>query len=96
MNRIVLQIPIDSAIRKDAEKQALGQGFSSLQEAVRVFLRKLAKGALGISFEETVQLSAKNARRYDKMAEDFRKGKNFYTAKNVDDLMKHLHEDSLP
>ncbi|MBI2049603.1 hypothetical protein HYT32_01735 [Candidatus Roizmanbacteria bacterium] len=95
--RTVLQIPLDTSLRKDAEKQALEQGFSSLQEAVRVFLKKLAKGAMGISFEreETVRLSLRAIKRYDKMAEDFRKGKNVYTAKNIDDLMKHLHEDSL-
>lgn len=93
--RTVLQVPVSTSVRRDAEKKALEQGFSSLQEAVRVFLKKLAQGAMGITFEETVQLSAKNARRYEKMAEDFRKGKNVYTAKNVDDLMKHLHEDSL-
>ncbi|MEK7517413.1 MAG: hypothetical protein AAB583_02595 [Patescibacteria group bacterium] len=92
--RTVLQVPIDASLRKDAEKQALEQGFSSLQEAVRVFLKKLAQGAMGITFEreEAVQLSPRAIKRYDKMAEDFRKGKNIYTAKSVDDLMRHLHE----
>ena len=92
MNRTVLQIPIDRAIRRDAEKQALHEGFSSLQEAVRVFLKKLAKGALGISFEETVQLSAKNARRYDKMIEDIRSGKvKTKTFSDVSSLMQDLN-----
>lgn len=35
-------------LRKEAEKQALAQGFSSLQEAVRFFLKKLAKGKVDI------------------------------------------------
>lgn len=40
--RAVLQVPVDATLRKDAERQALEQGFSSLQEAVRVFLKQLA------------------------------------------------------
>ena len=40
--KTVLQVPIDATLRKDAEKQALEQGFSSLQELVRVFLKQLA------------------------------------------------------
>ena len=55
--RTVLQVPVSSAIRKGAEKQAQAQGFSSLQEAVRVFLKKLAQGTIGVTFEETVTLS---------------------------------------
>lgn len=92
--RTVLQVPLNIDLRNDAEKQALAQGFSSLQEAVRVFLKKLAQGTMGVIFKEegVVHLSAKNARRYERMVEDFRKGKNVYTAKSVDDLMRHLHE----
>lgn len=92
--RTVFQVPVDATLRKDAEKQALEQGFSSLQEAVRVFLKKLARGALGISFEEeqVVQLSAKNARRYDKMIKDIKSGsiktKSF---SDIPSLMKDLN-----
>jgi len=94
MNKTILQVPISIDLRKDAEKQALEQGFSSLQEAVRVFLKKLAKGALGISFEreEVVQLSAKNARRYDKMVEDIKSGKvKTKMFSDVSSLMKDLN-----
>lgn len=52
MNKTILQVPVSATIRRDAEKQALEQGFSSLQEAVRVFLKKLSQGTLGITFEE--------------------------------------------
>lgn len=62
--RTVLQVPVSTNVRRDAEKQVLEQGFSSLQEAVRVFLKKLAQSTLGITFEQedVVQLSPKNAR----------------------------------
>lgn len=94
MNRTILQVPINGVLRREAEEQALSQGFSSLQEAVRIFLKKLARGAIGITFndKESVQLSARAIKRYNKISENFRKGKNVYTAKSVDDLMFALHE----
>lgn len=52
MARTVLQIPIDPALRVAAEKQALAQGFSSLQDAVRLFLKELADRSIVIRFEE--------------------------------------------
>lgn len=92
MNKTILQVPISQALRRDAEKQALEQGFSSLQEAVRVFLKKLAQGAMGITFEETVQLSAKNARRYDKMIDDIKPGRvKTKTFSDIPSLMKDLN-----
>ena len=96
MSKTILQVPVNTSVRKEAEKQALEQGFSSLQEAVRVFLKKLGQGAMGINFEEeAVQLSPRAIKRYSKISEDFKKGKNVHTAKNVDDLIKQLHERSL-
>ncbi|MBF8249760.1 MAG: hypothetical protein HW400_361 [Candidatus Levybacteria bacterium] len=94
MNRTILQVPVDGVLRREAEEQALSQGFSSLQEAVRIFLKKLAKGAIDVVFreEEVVQLSAKNARRYDKMIEDIRSGKVKTKAfTDVSSLMKDLN-----
>lgn len=93
MSKTVLQIPMDTSLRKDAEKQALEQGFSSLQEAVRLFLKKLARGALGISFEEeeVVQLSPKAEKRYLKMKEDIESGKvKTKSFSDVASMMKYL------
>ncbi|OGH23156.1 MAG: hypothetical protein A3F31_04155 [Candidatus Levybacteria bacterium RIFCSPHIGHO2_12_FULL_38_12] len=70
MSRTVLQIPINHALRKDAEKEALKQGFSSLQDAVRFILTKLAKGVLSFEIDESVQLSSKAEKRYNKMVDD--------------------------
>lgn len=93
--RTVLQVPLSIDLRKEAEKQAFAQGFSSLQEAVRVFLKKLAKGTIGITFEdeEAVQLSIKNARRYDKMIDDIESG-GIKTEKfsDVASLMRSLNK----
>ena len=94
MNKTILQVPVNTVLRGEAEKQALLQGFSSLQEAVRIFLKKLARGTIGITFndKESIQLSKPAIKRYKKISEDFRKGKNVYAAKSVDDLMLQLHE----
>ena len=94
MNRTILQVPVNGVLRREAEEQALSQGFSSLQEAVRIFLKKLAKGAIGITFkdEEAIQLSSKAARRYDKILRDIKSGKEkVYKAKSVEDLMLQLN-----
>lgn len=93
MQRAVLQIPIDQQIKEEAERAAKAQGFSSLQEVVRVFLNKLAKRGIWVTFEETVQLSKQAARRYDKMAQDIEKGKvKTKTFTDVTSLMKHLEQ----
>ncbi len=95
MNRTVLQIPVNAALRQRAEKEALHQGFSSLQEAVRIFLKKLATKQIGITLgEESVKLSPRAIKRYNKILKDIEKGKDVYTARNVDDLMKQLHNAS--
>lgn len=89
--RTTLQIPVNPVLRKEAEKEALAQGFSSLQEAVRVFLKKLAQGAIGVTFEETVQLSPRAIKRYDKMARDIESGRVKTKAfSDINSLMKHL------
>ena len=93
--RTVLQVPLDASLRKDAEKQALEQGFSSLQEAVRVFLKQLTKGVAGITFEkeETIQLSPRAIKRYDKMIDDIESGRvKTKTFLDVPSLMKDLNK----
>lgn len=94
MNRTILQVPLSQQMKIDAEKAASAQGFSSLQEAVRIFLNKLAQGTLQISFEETVHLSKQAIDRYNAVLTDIEKKKHVYKAENVDVLMKQLHNAS--
>lgn len=95
MNRTVLQIPIAPSLRQQAEAASLDLGFSSLQDAVRLLLHKLARRELTVTVgEEVVQLSKRAEARYTKMDEDFRKGKNVYAAKDIDDLMRQLRSSS--
>jgi antitoxin component of RelBE/YafQ-DinJ toxin-antitoxin module len=94
MNKTILQVPLSKELKITAENVAISQGFSSLQEAVRLFLNKLAQGNLQITFEETTQLSTKAINRYNTMLKDIEKGTDIYEAKNIDELMKQLHNAS--
>lgn len=90
----ILQVPINKNLRDQAASKAEKMGFSSLQEAVRIFLSKVAAGELNITFEESVTLSDKNDRRYAKMIDDVKeekaKTKTFY---DVPSLMKYLNSE---
>lgn len=96
MVKTVLQVPMDLELRQKAEREAIAQGFSSLQEAVRVFLKKLAAKALSVTYEETeevVQLSPKAIKKYNKMIDEIDKGKvKTVSFTDVDSLMKHLNK----
>lgn len=99
MSRIVIQTPVTSELRREAEKAAREQGYSSLQDAIRMYLRKLAKREIKVQLQEQfppVQLSPKAIKRYDKMTEDFKKGRNIFIAENVDDLMDQLNGIKAP
>lgn len=90
----ILQIPINKNLRDQAASQAAKMGFSSLQEAVRIFLNKIATGAINVTFEETTQLSPKAIKRYNKMIDEIESGKvTTQTFTDVGSLMKHLNEN---
>ncbi|MFH1388656.1 MAG: hypothetical protein ABIG86_01395 [Patescibacteria group bacterium] len=89
-DRVVLQIPISSVLRRDAENAAEGFGFSSLQEIVRVFMTKLAGGELDFTFSSQKFLSPKANERYEKIDGDFKNGKNIYKTDTVKGLMNDL------
>jgi len=92
MNTINLQIPIRKDLKIAATEAALEQGFSSLQEAVRVFINKMAQKTIDVIFTpKTIKLSPKAIRRYNKISEDIEKGIGIYEAKDVGDLMRQLN-----
>ncbi|PJA49539.1 hypothetical protein CO169_01720 [Candidatus Shapirobacteria bacterium CG_4_9_14_3_um_filter_39_13] len=92
-NKTILQVPIDISLRDQALRAAESLGFSSLQETIRVFLRKLANKSITISFEETENLSPSAEKRYAKMIRDYKENKNIIHCESVDDLFKKLNED---
>lgn len=93
MQKIVLQIPVSKQLKDDAEKAAFDQGFSSLQEVLRVFMKKFANNNIDVSFkeEEFVKLSKKAEKRYAEVIKNIESGKEkIFTAKNVDDFIEQL------
>ncbi len=91
MDTTTLQVPLEKSLKSNATIAAREYGFSSLQDFVRLFLTKLAKRQLVVNIEEApVALSEKSVRRYEKMAGDFRMGRNVKSFKNVSKLMQDL------
>lgn len=90
----ILQVPVNKNLRDQAASKAVKMGFSSLQEIIRLFLNKIAAGEVNITFQETVQLSPKAIKRYNKMIDEVESGKaQAKTFRDVDSLMKHLDEN---
>lgn len=88
-----MQIPVTTDLRDQAYQMAIAQGFSSLQEAMRLVMHRIARGSLRFDVyvePEPVQLSSEAIKRYNKMDEDLQAGKNFKTAKNINDFLGKL------
>ncbi len=93
MSNTILQVPMDKTIREKATKAVKEKGFSSLQDVFRLLATELASGSKTISVsvqEPVIKLSKRASRRYDKIIDDYKKGKNIYHAKDIDDLMSQL------
>ena len=90
--RVILQVPMSSELKTSAEAAAKAQGFSSLQETIRVLLQKLANKKLKVQIidEEEVKLSPKAEKRYAKMIKEIEQGKGVTKTKNLDELFKLL------
>jgi len=94
MQRTILQVPLSKDLKAGAQKAAIDYGFSSLQEVLQKFMKKLARREVDVyslnEKEEVTYLSKKAQKRYAQAMEDLKNGKNIYTAKNVDDFLDQL------
>ncbi len=95
MSKTILQVPISKDLKEKAEKAANKQGFSSLQESVRLFLAKLAANRLEITIQEPVRLSENSEKRYLKQTLGFEKNKNISSAKSVEELVNQLNDNKI-
>lgn len=81
MTKMTLQVPVSKTLKLSAERVALEQGFSSLQEMVRLFLAQIAKRALTIGFSPTIDeilTSREEAvliKKYEAAQKEIKKGK---------------------
>lgn len=89
----MIQVPVDQQLKKRVEKRAENDGFSSLQQLIRLVLAKYDSGRLEVGMHEVapVKLSPAAIKRYDKMTGDFKKGRNIFVAESVEDLMDQLN-----
>ncbi len=72
----IIQVPIDKSLRDEAVIAATSLGFSSIQEAIRVFLVQLPRQTVKISFEQPpIQLSKRAVKRYDNIIDEIESGK---------------------
>ena len=92
MTRVILQVLMSKELKDSATAAAAEQGFSSLQEIVRVMLNKVAKREFSVTLkDEPIEyLTPKAEKRYEKIVDDIEKGKNITKTDNVDDLLKML------
>lgn len=96
MNTITLQIPLNANLRDQAQKQAQAMGFSSLQEAVRLFLNQLAEKSIKIRFVPELpieQLTAVQESQLSNTTEQIQKdlARGAYKKVNtVEDMMDYL------
>jgi antitoxin component of RelBE/YafQ-DinJ toxin-antitoxin module len=91
--KTILQVPVDKQLKDNAERAASLQGFSSLQEIVRVFLTQLATNKVEVRLGDAIILSPENERRYINMTSDFESGDNVSSVDSVDDLLIKLNEN---
>lgn len=92
-----IQVRLPAALKLKSEKRAKDLGFSSVQEAIRVFLSSFATGKVrpGIvldSTDEYVALSTKAKKRYANLEQDVKLGKNIRTFSSSEDTLKWLNE----
>lgn len=89
-----LQIPLPASLKKEAKAVVKEQGFSSLQDFIRLVLTKLVHREISINIgpkEEYVTLSPAAKKRYAKVVEEIKMGKNVTKTKNVEELLQLLH-----
>lgn len=92
--RSIIQVPISPQLRLEATQVAHSQGFSSLQEVIRVLLHQLAAGKLEIQAKPVLEISKERQQRYAAMVAEMQRAPNSPAAASVDELMEQLRADA--
>lgn len=97
MNTITLQVPVDKNIKLSAQAAANNMGFSSLQDAVRLFLANLAAGRLSATFSSqepneilTPAQEKVLMRKYHQAQKEIARGQ-YTTAHSAEEFIAQLH-----
>lgn len=91
-----LQTKVPTKTYQDASLQARLMGFHSLESAIEKFIQTLSnkmESVTGVAEPkaEYVSLSSRAKKRYKKMENDTRLGKNIHTAHSLEELLNQLH-----
>ena len=96
--KTILQIPMDKSLKIKAETMANNEGFSSLQEMVRVLLKQfvIKKEKFSFNFSGSDEyITHEQEKTLDKkfaiMQKNIKTGK-FVKSSNADELMAYLNE----
>lgn len=96
--KTILQIPMDKNLKIKAENIANNEGFSSLQEMVRVLLKQFVtkKSAFSFGISEpdeyiTPEQEAVLDKKFAVIQKNIKKGR-FIKSSNVDELMSYLNK----
>ena len=91
-----LQVPVEKHIKESSAQVALEYGFSSLQDAVRMFLTQLASRTITIHFHSdqsdeilTQKQEEVLTNKYKEVLKEIKAGKA-YAVKNAEELIKNL------
>ena len=94
--RTNLQIPLDKSLRDNAAAVAYEQGFSTLQDAVRVFLTQLAQKKVAITISQqtpdeilTPKQEAVLTKKYQRALKSIKANEGFLS-ENAKDLIDNL------
>ena len=91
MNRVIVQVPMSKELKEKAMAAAEDQGFSSLQEAIRIIVNKFARRELAVQIAYPEErISARAERRYAKIIRDIKAGKNVTHTENLNQLFSIL------
>ena len=90
MNTTNLQIPLSKDLKMSAQQAAFDMGFSSLQELIRLFLKRVSAQTIHVSFVEEEYLSPKAEKRYMKMEKDIEKEKNHTKTNSIEELFTKI------
>ena len=88
-----LQIPLPNSLKQEAKVMAREQGFSSLQDFVRLILTKLVRNELSIHIgtkDEYIELTPEAKKRYEKIVRDISANRNVIKAKDAADFLEKL------
>lgn len=92
MDATILQIPITKSFRDKVSEVVVEMGFSSIQDYLRLIMKKTITKEIDVTVgPRPVMLSKKNAKRYEKIVDDYLSGKSKAKSfDNVDEMMDYL------